>query len=230
MAYVLTEEDKSNVFTVSRILGYASGWEDIHNPYLILQALTTNSYVNEHRDGLDNGVLAFYGDRVIEWYVTRKLMDRFSFEGKEMPWLVSRFHKKEYTDTKSKLVCRKNLARIASSYHLENYIRTGKGSANTEKDSTNVLGELREALAGAFAIDSSYGIHDSQNSNSPWYNLPTSIASLCGSPTQINQNRLPDLMTMDYERIDKVIGGFLDIEHFLDKEALEGSLNGFYYY
>ena len=29
-------------------------------------------------------------------------------------------------------------------------------------------------------------------------------------------------MTMDYERIDKVIGGFLDIEHFLDKEALEG--------
>ena len=222
MVYTLTNQEKSDVFDVARILGYSSRWEDIHNPYLILQALTTNSYANEHRDALDNGVLAFYGDRVIEWYVTRKLMDRFSFEGKEMPWLVSRFHKKEYTDTKSKLVCRENLARIASSYHLENYIRTGKGSAKAEKDSTDVLGELREALVGAFAIDSSYGIQDSQNLNYPWHNLPTSLASLCGSSTQCNQNRLLDLMTRDYERIDKVIGGFLDIEHFLDKEALEG--------
>ena len=107
MVYTLTNQEKSGVFDVAKILGYSSRWEDIHNPYLILQALTTNSYANEHRDALDNGVLAFYGDRVIEWYVTRKLMDRFSFEGKEMPWLVSRFHKKEYTDTKSKLVCRK---------------------------------------------------------------------------------------------------------------------------
>ena len=222
MAYILTNQEKSDVLAVSRILGYASRLEDIHNPYLILQALTQTSYVNEHRDTEDNEVLAFYGDRVIEWYVTRKLMDRFSFEGTEMPWLVSRFHKKEYTDTKSKLVCRKNLARIASSYHLENYIRTGKGSAKAEKNSTNVLGELREALVGAFAIDSSYGIQDSQNLNYPWHNLPTSLASLCGSSTQCNQNRLLDLMTMDYERIDKVIGGFLDIEHFLDKEALEG--------
>ena len=77
-------------------------------------------------------------------------------------------------------------------------------------------------MVGAFAIDSSYGIQDSQNLNYPWHNLPTSLASLCGSSTQCNQNRLLDLMTMDYERIDKVIGGFLDIEHFLDKEALEG--------
>ena len=222
MVYTLTNQEKSDVFDVARILGYSSRWEDIHNPYLILQALTTNSYANEHRDALDNGVLAFYGDRVIEWYVTRKLMDRFSFEGKEMPWLVSRFHKKEYTDTKSKLVCRKNLARIASSYHLENYIRTGKGSANAEKDSTNVLGELREALAGAFAIDSSYGIHDKPNLNSSWPNFTFPITLLCHSSTQSNQNRLPDLMTMDYERIDKIIGGFLDIEHFLAKEACKG--------
>lgn len=74
-------------------------------------------------------------------------------------------------------------------------------------------------MVGAFTIDSSYGIQDSQKPNSPWQNLPTSIALLCGSPTQYNQNRLPDLMTMDYERIDKVIGGFLDIERSLDEEA-----------
>ena len=222
MVYTLTNQEKSDIFAVSRILGYVSRWEEIHNPYLILQALTTSSYANEHLDTEDNEVLAFYGDRVIEWYVTRKLMDCFSFEGKEMPWLVSRFHKKEYTDTKSKLVCRENLARIASSYHLENFIRTGKGSAKAEKDSTNVLGELREALAGAFAIDSSYGIHDKPNLNSSWLNFTFPITLLCHSSTQSNQNRLPDLMTMDYERIDKVIGGFLDIEHFLDKEALKG--------
>ena len=81
-----------------------------------------------------------------------------------------------------------------------------------------------EALVGAFAIDSSYGIQDSQNLNYPWHNLPTSIASLCGSSTQCNQNRLPDLMTMDYERIDKVIGGILDIERSLDEEANKGNI------
>ena len=222
MAYTMSNQEKSDIFAVSRILGYVSRWEDIHNPYLILQALTTNSYANEHRDALDNGVLAFYGDRVIEWYVTRKLMDRFAGEGEDTLWLVSDFGEDGYSEIKSKLVCRENLARIASYYDLENYIRTGKGSAKAEKDSTNVLGELREALVGAFAIDSSYGIQDSQNLNYPWHNLPTSLASLCGSSTQCNQNRLLDLMTRDYERIDKVIGGFLDIEHFLDKEALEG--------
>lgn len=224
MAYILTNQEKSDVLAVSRILGYASRLEDIHNPYLILQALTLTSYVNEHRDTEDNEVLAFYGDRVIEWYVTRKLMDRFASEGEDTPWLVSDFGEDGYSEIKSKLVCRENLARIASYYDLENYIRTGKGSAKAEKDSTNVLGELREALVGAFAIDSSYGIQDSQNLNYPWHNLPTSIASLCGSSTQCNQNRLPDLMTMDYERIDKVIGGFLDIERSLDEEANKGNI------
>ena len=222
MAYILTNQEKSDVLAVSRILGYASRLEDIHNPYLILQALTQTSYVNEHRDTEDNEVLAFYGDRVIEWYVTRKLMDRFAGEGEDTPWLVSDFGEDGYSEIKSKLVCRENLARIASCYDLENYIRTGKGSAKAEKDSTNVLGELREALAGAFAIDSSYGIHDKPNLNSSWLNFTFPITLLCHSSTQSNQNRLPDLMTIDYERIDKVIGGFLDIEHFLDKEALKG--------
>ena len=77
-------------------------------------------------------------------------------------------------------------------------------------------------MAAAFAIDSSYGIHDKPNLNSSWPNFMFPITLLCHSSTQSNQNRLPDLMTMDYERIDKVIGGFLDIEHFLDKEACKG--------
>lgn len=40
MAYVLSDEEKSDVFDVAQALGYATKWEDIHNPYLFLQALT----------------------------------------------------------------------------------------------------------------------------------------------------------------------------------------------
>ena len=33
MAYVLSDEEKSDVLDVAQILGYAKKWEDIHNPY-----------------------------------------------------------------------------------------------------------------------------------------------------------------------------------------------------
>ena len=62
MTYILTDGDKSAVLIVAKILGYATRWEDIHNPYLFLQALTQKSYVNEHHEAEDNEVLAFYGE------------------------------------------------------------------------------------------------------------------------------------------------------------------------
>ena len=113
MAYVLSDEEKSDVLDVAQILGYAKKWEDIHNPYLFLQALTQRSYTNEHHDAENNEILAFYGDRVLEWYVTRMLLNRFSGEGEETPWFLSDFDEDKYTNLKSKLVCRSNLAKIA---------------------------------------------------------------------------------------------------------------------
>ena len=202
MAYVLTDEEKSAVFDVAQILGYAPRWEDIHNPYLFLQALTQRSYSNEHHDFENNEVLAFYGDRVLEWYVTRMLMDRFSGEGKETPWLLSDFGEDEYTDKKSRLVRRSNLAKIARYYDFGDYVRTSKGSKESEINSDNVLGELMEALIGACAIDSAY--YDSDKDK---YYLP-----------KANHEWLPDLMSVDYGRIDCVIGKLLDAERFLEEE------------
>lgn len=202
MVYILTDEEKSDVLAVAQRLGYATRWEDIHNPYLFLQALTQRSYTNEHHDSENNEVLAFYGDRVLEWYVTRSLMNRFTGEGEETPWLLSDFGEDEYTDLKSKLVRRTNLARIARYYGFGDYLRVGKGSKESEMNSDNVLGELMEALIGACAIDSAY--YDSDKDK---YYLPSG-----------EHEWLPDLMSVDYDRIDDIISKLLDDERFLDEE------------
>ena len=223
MAYVLSNEEKSDVFNVAQALGYDTKWEDIHNPYLFLQALTQRSYTNEHHDAKNNEILAFYGDRVLEWYVTRMLLNRFSGEGKETPWFLSDFDEDEYTNLKSKLVCRSNLAKIARYYDLGDYLRVGRGS----KESDNVLGELVEALIGACALDSSYGYEKKMND-------PRRILEDMGmdsfmfgcmlpNPTSLHQNHsyenpcLSNLMPIDSNRIDDVIEKMLDSERFLDE-------------
>lgn len=227
MAYVLSDKEKSDVFDVAQALGYATKWEDIHNPYLFLQALTQRSYTNEHRDAENNEILAFYGDRVLEWYVTRMLLNRFSGEGKETPWFLSDFDEDEYTNLKSKLVCRSNLAKIARYYDLGDYLRVGRGSKESEANSDNVLGELVEALIGACALDSSYDYEKKMND-------PRRILKDMGmdsfmfgcmlpNPTSLHQKHsyenpcLSNLMPIDSNRIDDVIGRMLDSERFLDE-------------
>lgn len=227
MAYVLSNEEKSDVFDVAQALGYATKWEDIHNPYLFLQALTQRSYTNEHRDAENNEILAFYGDRVLEWYVTRMLLNRFSGEGKETPWFLSDFDEDEYTNMKSKLVCRSNLAKIARYYDLGDYLRVGRGSKESETNSDNVLGELVEALIGACALDSSYGYEKKMND-------PRRILEDMGmdsfmfgcmlpNPTSLHQKHsyenpcFSNLMPIDSNRIDDVIGRMLDSERFLNE-------------
>lgn len=227
MVCVLSDEEKSDVFEVAQALGYATKWEDIHNPYLFLQALTQRSYTNEHRDAENNEILAFYGDRVLEWYVTRMLLNRFSCEGEETPWFLSDFDEDEYTNLKSKLVCRSNLAKIARYYDLGDYLRAGRGSKESETNSDNVLGELVEALIGACALDSSYDYEKKMND-------PRRILEDMGmdsfmfgcmlpNPTWLHQKHsyenpcLSNLMPIDSNRIDDVIGKMLDSEQFLDE-------------
>lgn len=227
MAYVLSDEEKSDVFDVAQALGYATKWEDIHNPYLFLQALTQRSYTNEHRDAENNEILAFYGDRVLEWYVTRMLLNRFSGEGKETPWFLSDFDEDEYTNLKSKLVCRSNLAEIARYYDLGDYLRVGRGSKESETNSDNVLGELVEALIGACALDSSYDYE--KKINNPRRILESMgmdsfmFGCMLPNPTSLHQKHsyenpcLSNLMPIDSNRIDDVIGRMLDSERFLDE-------------
>lgn len=214
MVYVLSDEDKSDIFEVAKKLGYATKWQDIHNPYLFLQALTQRSYSNEHHNVENNEVLAFYGDRVLEWYVTKMLMDRFSGEGEETPWLLSDFDEAEYTDLKSKLVCRSNLANIARYYDLGDYLRVGRGSKKSETNSDNVLGELMEALIGACAIDSSNSQRKGQ--------IPTSLFSVeqllsGGVIFPANQMSVKN-DSVKNDNVEKIISQLLNIEQFLDEE------------
>ena len=155
------------------------------------------------------------------------LLNRFSGEGEETPWFLSDFDEDEYTNLKSKLVCRSNLAKIARYYDLGDYLRAGRGSKESETNSDNVLGELVEALIGACALDSSYGYEKKMND-------PRRILEDMGmdsfmfgcmlpNPTWLHQKHsyenpcLSNLMPIDSNRIDDVIGKMLDSEQFLDE-------------
>lgn len=155
------------------------------------------------------------------------LLNRFSGEGEETPWFLSDFDEDEYTNLKSKLVCRSNLAEIARYYDLRDYLRVGRGSKESETNSDNVLGELVEALIGACALDSSYGYEKKMND-------PRRILEDMGmdsfifgcmlpNPTSLHQNHsyenpcLSNLMPFDSNRIDDAIGIMLDSERFLDE-------------
>ena len=115
------------------------------DPSLLHQALVHLSYCNEN--GLDSAAsyerLEFLGDAVLELAVSTELYSRFpeADEG-------------ELTKTRSSLVRRETLARIARSIDLGSYLFVGKGvESSNGREQDSVLAAAFEALIAAVYID-----------------------------------------------------------------------------
>jgi len=65
----MTEE---NLKDIQRTINYT-----FKNPVLLQQAFTRKSYAEEHPQSQDNEVLEFFGDSVLNTYLTKKLYDSF---------------------------------------------------------------------------------------------------------------------------------------------------------
>ena len=116
---------------------------------LLSQALVHGSYLNECDDRFiqTNERLEFLGDAILDAIVADTIYNRFpdASEG-------------ELTRIKSALVCTGNLARLARSFHIGDYLRMGKGEADSGgRDRDRNLAGTMEAIIGAIFCDQGFG-------------------------------------------------------------------------
>ena len=115
-----------------------------NNPGLLRRAFTHRSYLNEHREALeDNERLEFLGDAVLDFLVGAWLYNHFP----EMA-------EGNLTRMRAALVGNQQLAEIAKQLNLGQAMLLGKGEIdNRGNERSGLLGSTLEALIGAIYLD-----------------------------------------------------------------------------
>ncbi len=115
-----------------------------NNIGLLTRALTHRSYMNEHRDALeDNERLEFLGDAVLDFLVGAWLYNRF-------PEMAEGY----LTRLRAALVGNQQLAEFARQIRLGDAMRLGKGEAEGGgRDRLALLGSTFEAVIAAIYLD-----------------------------------------------------------------------------
>ncbi len=119
-----------------------------NHPDLLQQALVHRSYLNENPSfGLaHNERLEFLGDAVLELAVTEHLYSRYpNPEG-------------ELTNWRAALVNANNLAEVAKTLAIENYLYLSRGESKDKNTKARdyILANAMEALIGAIYLDQGY--------------------------------------------------------------------------
>lgn len=122
------------------------------NLRLLNQAFTRKSYSAEHPEAQDNEVLEFYGDAVLDFFVTKMMYEKFSkIVGGS---LVSEKNEDELTKLKSTIVSKESLARCMYNFGFSQFLYVGKSDEKNEVwKSRSVNEDLFEAIIGAVAAD-----------------------------------------------------------------------------
>ncbi|MCL5997026.1 MAG: ribonuclease III [Chloroflexi bacterium] len=124
---------------------------EFHNQELLARALTHSSYANEHvsEGGApieDNERLEFLGDAILDFVAAKWLYQHFPAldEGR-------------LTSLRAALVRASTLAQFAESIHLAEYLRLGKGEAESGgRHRANILSDAFEALMAALYLDQGF--------------------------------------------------------------------------
>ena len=123
------------------------------NLNLLVQAFTRKSFSEENPGTENNEVLEFYGDEVLDLYVT-KLMYKETGKVSEKGF-VSTKSEGELTKLKAAIVNKKVLASCIQNFGFEKYLLMGNGDIrNNVQKTTSVREDLFEAIIGAVAIGS----------------------------------------------------------------------------
>jgi ribonuclease III len=112
---------------------------------LLAEALTHRSFLNESGEPVlrDNERLEFFGDAVIDFILSRMLLDRFpdSREG-------------DLTRIRASLVGEENLANLARRIGLGGFLRMGRGEEKSGgREKRSILADAYEALVAAVYLD-----------------------------------------------------------------------------
>ena len=122
------------------------------NLQLLNQAFVRKSYAAEHPEEIDNEILEFYGDRVLDMYITKSLYKEFSsITDKGM---VSMINEGELSKLRSSFVNKTTLSYCIQSFGFQHYLYLGKSDiTNKVQDIPSVQEDLFEAILGAVAVD-----------------------------------------------------------------------------
>lgn len=146
-----------------------------NNTDLLFQAFTRRSY-SEENGGENNEVLEFVGDRVLDFYVTKILIDRYGFTKSQIDGFNADEDDDEFavetynnegslTTIKKKLVNKKMLAHRIDKLGFKDYLFMGKGDIQQHKENEeSVKEDLFEAILGAIAVDSDWDPDELENS------------------------------------------------------------------
>ncbi len=135
---------RNNIPNAFSDLEKAIGYRFVNGDFL-LEALTHRSYVHESGDSRDkdNQRLEFFGDAVIGFHVSAKLLDMFPEAGEG-----------ELSKIRAFLVSEKCLARLARAIDLGKYLRLGRGEEKTGgREKSSVLADAYEAVVAAVYLD-----------------------------------------------------------------------------
>lgn len=154
---------KDDLEIVQRIMDYT-----FKNVDLLVQAFTRSSYSHEN-GGKNNEILEFIGDRVLDFYVTKILIDRYSnthdLTDKGELTVEKYDNEGSLTEIKKKLVNEKILAHRIDLLEFKDYLLMGNGDIKDHiEDNESVKGDLFEAILGAIAIDSKWNQKNLENS------------------------------------------------------------------
>ena len=127
------------------------------NGSLLNQAFTRKSYAMEHPEVQHNEVLEFYGDKVLDLYVTKLMYKKFSkIVGGQF---VSEKNEGELTKLKASIVSKSSLAYCIWNLGFSKFLYLGKSDEKNEVwKSESVNEDLFEAILGAVAVDSGWNV------------------------------------------------------------------------
>ncbi len=132
-----------NIEELQKNIGY-----EFNDKNLLLQALTHSSFINENKksDNLiqDNERLEFFGDAIIEFYVSEYLFKNYADNPEG-----------DLTKLRASLVCEKSLALCSRQIHLGEYLQMGKGEESSGgRERASITSDAFEALTAAIYLDS----------------------------------------------------------------------------
>lgn len=130
---------------------------------LLKQAFTRKSYTQETRDGDNNEVLEFIGDKALDLAVVRAMSDYFGRVNDRDEYSCD-LNEGNLTKFKARLIESKMLAHRIDELGFAKYLIMGKGDRKKGvQDDSHVKEDLFEAIVGAVAIDSDWDIDEIQD-------------------------------------------------------------------
>lgn len=160
-----------------------------NNTDLLLQAFTRSSYSTQY-GGENNEVLEFIGDKVLDFYVVKTIVDEFGFMKSQSEYydkdndneefcIVAHKNESDFTEIKKEIVSNKTLAKRIDYFGFAKFMYLGDSDIdNNVLTQEKVKADLFEAILGAIAIDSDWNADIIQNSVSTMLDIDKFLANI----------------------------------------------------